>query len=209
MLSFIVSRSNFKLFRSSLQLVTRHFSLQNAVAAAKLPPRPVISEQDIQETFLKGSGPGGQKIVCWALLDPHIHQMPRLMFPRSRQNKTYCAVQLTHLPSGTVVKSQATRSRDQNRKIARRLLAEKIEAAERGPESRTALKAEIKKKKKASKNKKARRKYRALHDGAEDGAEDEERDESTDAEDDSDEAAEEAVKEDRVKNSGNEALQER
>ena len=117
--------------------------------------------------------------------------------PQSYQNKTYCAVQLKHLPSGTVVKSQATRSRDQNRKIARRLLAEKIEAAEKGPESRTALKAEIKKKKKASKNKKARRKYRALQDGAQDGAEDEEGDESADAEDDSDKTTEE-IKEERV-----------
>ena len=58
-----------------------------------------------------------------------------------------------------MIKSQATRSRSQNRKIARRLLADKIEAAEKGPESRTALKAEVKRKKKASKSKKARRKH--------------------------------------------------
>lgn len=32
--------------------------------AAQLPPRLVISEDDIEESFLKGSGPGGQKIVC-------------------------------------------------------------------------------------------------------------------------------------------------
>lgn len=31
--------------------------------AAQLPPRLVIREQDIEEQFLKGSGPGGQKIV--------------------------------------------------------------------------------------------------------------------------------------------------
>lgn len=61
-----------------------------------------------------------------------------------------------------MVKSQATRSRSQNRKIARQNLAEKIEELEKGPESRTALKAEIKRKQKASKSKKARRKYRAL-----------------------------------------------
>lgn len=68
---------------------------------------------------------------------------------------------MKHIPTGTVIKSQATRSRSQNRKIARRLLAEKIEAAEKGPESRAALKAEIKRAKKASKSKKARRKHRA------------------------------------------------
>lgn len=60
-----------------------------------------------------------------------------------------------------VVKSQATRSRSQNRSIARRLLADKLENVEKGPESRTALKTAIKRKKKASKMKKARRKYRS------------------------------------------------
>lgn len=88
------------------------------------------------------------------------------------------------------IKSQATRSRSQNRKIARSLLAEKIETAEKGPESRTALKADIKRKKKASKSKKARRKYRNAQDGRE--AEEEE------AEDDNDEPVEEKVKEERV-----------
>lgn len=31
--------------------------------AAQLPARLVIPEEDIEESFLKGSGPGGQKIV--------------------------------------------------------------------------------------------------------------------------------------------------
>ena len=34
----------------------------------QLPPRLVINENDIEEAFLKGSGPGGQKIVKTALL---------------------------------------------------------------------------------------------------------------------------------------------
>ena len=39
-------------------------SLSGAVTYAKqLPPRPTIKESDIEESFLKGSGPGGQKIV--------------------------------------------------------------------------------------------------------------------------------------------------
>ena len=85
------------------------------------------------------------------------------------------------------IKSQATRSRSQNRKIARRLLADKIEAVEKGPESRTALKVAIKRKKKASQRKKARRKYKASQDEGE--GEDEK------PEDDSDEPVEENVKE--------------
>ncbi|KAI4258822.1 MAG: hypothetical protein LQ352_001033 [Teloschistes flavicans] len=113
--------------------------------AAQLPPRLVIKEDEIEESFLKGSGPGGQKI-----------------------NKTSSAVQLKHLPTGMVVKSQATRSRSQNRSIARRLLADKLEEAEKGPESRTALKDEIKRKKKASKSKKARRKHRTQEDNEDD-----------------------------------------
>lgn len=88
------------------------------------------------------------------------------------------------------IKSQATRSRSQNRKIARRLLADKIEAAEKGPESRTALKANIKRKKKASARKKSKRKYKTSQEGRED--------EEEEVEDDSDEPVEEKVKEERV-----------
>lgn len=75
------------------------------------------------------------------------------------QNKTASAVQLKHLPSGMVVKSQATRSRSQNRKIARQVLAEKLDEKEKGPKSRTALKVQAVRKKKADKRKKSHRKY--------------------------------------------------
>lgn len=61
-----------------------------------------------------------------------------------------------------VIKCQATRSRTQNRKIARQLLAEKLEVIEKGSESRVAVKGEVKRKKKASRAKKSKRKYRAL-----------------------------------------------
>lgn len=123
-----------------------------ALQATALPPRLKINEGDITESFLKGSGPGGQKI-----------------------NKTSSAVQLKHLPTGLVVKSQDTRSRSQNRKIARRLLADKLEQMMNGAESRTAIKAETHRKKRASKLKKTRRKYRRLLDATQgDPAEDDE-----------------------------------
>jgi peptide chain release factor len=129
----------------SLHLVFRRpFASTFPPAGKQLPPRRVIPETDIIEYFLKGSGPGGQKI-----------------------NKTSSAVQLKHIPTGIVVKSQDTRSRSQNRKIARRLLAERVEEAELGDQSRTALKAALKSKKKASKVKKSKRKYRALDGGKE------------------------------------------
>jgi peptide chain release factor len=119
---------------------THHFfSTSINQAANSLPPRPTVPDDDLHHVFLKGSGPGGQKI-----------------------NKTNSAVQLTHLPTGLVVKSQATRSRSQNYKIARQILAEKIELMEKGDESRAAKKVERKSMQKRSREKKARRKYRAL-----------------------------------------------
>lgn len=78
------------------------------------------------------------------------------------QNKTNSAVQLSHKPTGIVVKSQATRSRSQNEKIARQLLAERVEHLQKGDQSRTSIKADRARKKKASKVKKSRRKYRDL-----------------------------------------------
>ncbi|KAH9910086.1 RF-1 domain-containing protein [Xylariomycetidae sp. FL2044] len=114
-----------------------------------LPPRPKPPpDEEIEESFLKGSGPGGQKI-----------------------NKTSSAVQLKHLPTGIVVKSQATRSRSQNRTIARQLLADRLDDLARGDQSRSAVVGEVKRRKKASSAKKSRRKYRKLEDGGGEGAE--------------------------------------
>ncbi|EMR61664.1 putative peptidyl-trna hydrolase domain protein [Eutypa lata UCREL1] len=105
-----------------------------------LPPRPKPPpDSEIEESFLKGSGPGGQKI-----------------------NKTNSAVQLKHVPTGIVVKCQATRSRSQNRTIARELLAARVDDLARGDESRSAVVGAFHRKRKASKAKKSRRKYRKL-----------------------------------------------
>lgn len=146
----------------------RTFSVAPALSAKPLPPRMVIKDEDIEEKFLKGSGPGGQKI-----------------------NKTNSAVQLKHLPTGYVVKCQETRSRTQNRKLARRLLSDRLEDIELGDQSRTALKRQAAAKKKASKAKKSRRKYRKLDDekaavagASEDDLEDEDDEDEPDREDD-------------------------
>ena len=117
----------------------RPFSTSPRVLEKPLPQRRSISENEITESFLKGSGPGGQKI-----------------------NKTSSAVQLKHIPTGIVVKSQETRSREQNRKTARRILAEKLEEIEKGDESRTAIKTQRARVKKASADKKSKRKYKKL-----------------------------------------------
>lgn len=62
-----------------------------------------VFEEDLEESFVLGSGPGGQKV-----------------------NKTCSAVRLFHGPSGLTVKVSESRSREQNRWLARRELAEKI-----------------------------------------------------------------------------------
>lgn len=65
--------------------------------------RAGVDDADLDERFVLGSGSGGQKV-----------------------NKTSSTVVLRHLPTRTVVKCQATRSREVNRWIARRLLAERL-----------------------------------------------------------------------------------
>ena len=66
-----------------------------------------LNEADINETFIKGSGPGGQKV-----------------------NKTSSCVQLKHAPTGIIVKMQKERSLQLNRFFARRKLCELIELAQ-------------------------------------------------------------------------------
>lgn len=106
----------------------------------KMPSRPSIPESEFSEKFIKGgSGKGGQKI-----------------------NKTNSKVQLTHIPTGLVVTSQATRSRDQNRKIAREILAMKIEEMEKGVLSRTQIVIARKQMLKARAKKKTKAKYKKL-----------------------------------------------
>ncbi|GMG56161.1 unnamed protein product [Ambrosiozyma monospora] len=105
-----------------------------------MPPRPKIQESDIKEKFIKGgTGKGGQKI-----------------------NKTNSKVQLTHIPTGIVVTSQATRSRAQNRNIAREILALKIEEMEKGSQSRAQIVIARKQMLKQRAKKKTKAKYKKL-----------------------------------------------
>jgi len=118
----------------------RLFTTTAPLPIKQMPPRPKPPPEDeIEEAFLKGSGPGGQKI-----------------------NKTNSAVQLIHIPTGIVIKCQATRSREQNRKTARELLAARLDELRNGDQSRTAIVGNVKKKRSDSAAKKARRKYRML-----------------------------------------------
>jgi peptide chain release factor len=75
-----------------------------------------IHEEDLEETFIRSSGPGGQHV-----------------------NKTSTCVRLLHRPSGLSVKVQRSRSQGLNRFLARRLLADRLEQQLRGAESSQAL----------------------------------------------------------------------
>lgn len=82
------------------------------VAAAgkkDLPDLPVLLEDELEEQFVRGSGPGGQAT-----------------------NKTSNCVVLKHIPTGIVVKCHQTRSVDINRKRAREILREKLDVAYKG-----------------------------------------------------------------------------
>ncbi|KNC51439.1 peptide release factor [Thecamonas trahens ATCC 50062] len=98
--------------------------------------RHKVAEDELEETFLHGSGPGGQKI-----------------------NKTQSRVRLVHAPTGLTVVVQDTRSREANRTIARKRLADKVEAQLKGNASRLGRKAQRKRRRKAKAAARARRKY--------------------------------------------------
>ncbi len=71
-----------------------------------------IREADLVEKFVRSGGRGGQNV-----------------------NKVATCVYLKHLPTGTEVKCQQERSQALNRFLARRILADKIEAAVLGQAS--------------------------------------------------------------------------
>ena len=72
-------------------------------ASRKLMEEASVYEDDLEESFILGGGPGGQKT-----------------------NKTSSVVRLSHEPSGVAVKVGESRSREDNRWLARRMLAETI-----------------------------------------------------------------------------------
>jgi len=98
-----------------------------------------VTEADLLEKFVRGSGSGGQKI-----------------------NKTSNCVFLKHLPSGVAIKCQMDRSRELNRFLARRELCDALEQIRDG---KTSAKTQAIEKMRRQKRRRSRRsKQRSIAD---------------------------------------------
>lgn len=98
-----------------------------------------VREEDLEESFILGGGPGGQKT-----------------------NKTSNVVRLAHLPSGIAVKCGKTRSRETNRHLARRMIAETL--LERDNIRKSAAKQAAEKIRRQKRRRSRRQKQRMLAD---------------------------------------------
>ena len=98
-----------------------------------------ITEDDLLEKFVRGSGAGGQKI-----------------------NKTSNCVFLKHLPTGVAIKCQMDRSREMNRFLARRELCDQLDAIRNG--TATAKTQAIEKMRRQKRQRSRRSKQRSVAD---------------------------------------------
>jgi len=105
----------------------------------KLMAEASVFEEDIEESFILGGGPGGQKT-----------------------NKTSNVVRLKHEPSGLNIRFGETRSREDNRWLARRALAEAI--LERENKRKSARQQAAEKKRRQKRRRSRRQKQRMLED---------------------------------------------
>ena len=78
-----------------------------------------VREEDLDETFVRSGGKGGQNV-----------------------NKVATCVVLVHRPTGIAVKCQRERTQGLNRLVARRMLADKIEEMRLGAASKRQQEAE-------------------------------------------------------------------
>lgn len=95
---------------------------------------PKLTDADLEERFVRGSGPGGQSV-----------------------NKTANNVILRHIPTNIVIKCHLSRSLEDNRKTARQLLIDRLDEHFNGEDSVAAQKKRIETKKGTEANRKRRK----------------------------------------------------
>lgn len=92
-----------------------------------------IVDADLEESFVRSGGPGGQHV-----------------------NRVATCVVLKHAPTGTQVKMQQARSQGLNRYYARKRLCELLEASQTGGKTKEAERAEKIRKQKARRRRRSR-----------------------------------------------------
>ncbi|KAF8758377.1 RF-1 domain [Rhizoctonia solani] len=112
----------------------RYISRGKLMAAHRARMIPELREEDLEEMFV-GKWSGGQAI-----------------------NKTSSSVSLIHRPTGIRVQCQATRSREQNRKIARKIMVDKLDQLANPGLSKVEVQQEKVRAKKRQRAKKAKKK---------------------------------------------------
>lgn len=101
-----------------------------------VPASVTMNENDLEEQFCRGSGPGGQSI-----------------------NKSMNRVRLVHKPTGIAVAVQDSRDLTSNRKIARKTLKDKIDYMVNGDESKLGKRILKKQRRKSKAKHRSNKKY--------------------------------------------------
>lgn len=115
-----------------------NFPVDLSPALVALASELKLDPNDVEESFIRGRGHGGQKI-----------------------NKTASTVQLVHKPTGIEVRMQKHREQSKNRLSAWKLLILKLEEKEKGEESQLAREAYKIKKQKQRRSRRSKEKMLA------------------------------------------------
>lgn len=120
MISLVPDSDNSPTTSSPNAVVPRYYSqLKKAHKDRQLPE---LREEDLEEVFVRGTS-GIVRLSCY-VLTVHSGSGPG----GQSINKTENNVQLVHKPTGIRVVCQETRSLSQNRKIARKIMVDKVRA---------------------------------------------------------------------------------